>query len=81
MNKKINGKRDGYWEWHYNDENLLSKGHYKDGKKYGYWEGYYFQNKFQNKLCYKGNYKDGKEIGYWERFNRYGVPSYQVFFF
>ena len=38
MNKEVNGKRDGCWEWYYSNGELQCKGNYKDGKRDGCWE-------------------------------------------
>jgi hypothetical protein len=38
-NRNKKGQREGYWEYHCND-NLWYKGNYINGEYYGYWEIY-----------------------------------------
>jgi hypothetical protein len=38
-----NGLAQGYWEFHYNNNKLHSKGHYINGELVGYWEYYNFE--------------------------------------
>ena len=59
-----NNQAHGYWEYYYENCNLMYKGTYVDGKQHGYWE-YYHSN---GNLYYKGTYVDGKKHGYWESY-------------
>lgn len=34
------GERHGYWEWYWDNGNLLSKGNYHNGNRIGLWEWY-----------------------------------------
>ena len=38
MNKRINGKKEGCWEFYWHNSNLYFRDSYKGGKPYGYWE-------------------------------------------
>ena len=78
MNKEINGKKEGCWEWGYwLNGNLKYKGISKNGIRDGYWE-FYWDN--GNLFC-KGNYKGWKKTGFWERFNEDSTPDHQVFYY
>jgi antitoxin component YwqK of YwqJK toxin-antitoxin module len=65
-NLKINqrnwyGDYHGPWEFHYDNNTLMSKGEFINGKRHGPWE-YYSLNK---KIFAKGAWKNHKEIGLW----------------
>jgi antitoxin component YwqK of YwqJK toxin-antitoxin module len=57
-----NNQKTGYWEKHYKNGYLFSKGNYVNGKEDGYWEIYYTNGN----LMWKGNYVNGNREGYWE---------------
>lgn len=51
-NQIINGVREGYWEWCYNNFNLWLKGNYIGGERVGLWNEY----DFNGKLCWRQYY-------------------------
>jgi antitoxin component YwqK of YwqJK toxin-antitoxin module/GH24 family phage-related lysozyme (muramidase) len=62
------GKKDGIWEWYYDNGNLWSKGSYINGLRDGYFEYY----GVDGELLYKGYYKDDKMDGIWEEYYENG---------
>lgn len=63
------GRRQEYWEEYYLNEQLKSKGKYKDGEKIEAWE-YYFDT---GKIEQKGKYtKKGKLTGVWTWYHKNG---------
>jgi antitoxin component YwqK of YwqJK toxin-antitoxin module/GH24 family phage-related lysozyme (muramidase) len=62
------GKKTGIWGEYYDNDQLWSKGSYKDDKEEGIWE-YYYSNGL---LRSKGLYKNGKQDGIWEDYSKYG---------
>ena len=52
------GRKEGLWEYYYDNGQLEHKGNYKDGKKEGLWECY----KKNGQLYRTRTYKDGIEI-------------------
>jgi antitoxin component YwqK of YwqJK toxin-antitoxin module len=64
----MEGRKQGYWGIYYNNDQLWSKGSYKDDKEEGIWE-YYYSNGL---LRSKGLYKNGKQDGIWEDYSKYG---------
>ena len=63
-----NGKKNGVWEWYYENGQLSTKVNYKDGEPEGFWESYHENGQLE----YKGNVKDAKQDGLWEFFNKDG---------
>jgi len=65
MNQKVNGLKEGYWQFYHSNSKLYAKGNYKSDKKEGYWEWYHSNGN----LWYKGNYKSDLREGYCEEYN------------
>ena len=51
-----NGLKQGYWEYYYENGNILSKGSYKDDKAEGMWEYYYTDGSLYNKKLFENGY-------------------------
>lgn len=56
-----NDKRTGEWSYWYDNGNLWSRGHYKEGVDHGL-KTVYHEN---GQKYYEGNLKDGKRMGIW----------------
>ena len=50
-----NGLKQGYWEYYYENGNIMSKGSFKDDKPEGMWEDYYINGNLECKGSYKDN--------------------------
>ena len=59
-----NGKKEGSWEYYYDNGQLHDKGDCKNGKREGFWEGYWKNGQFH----YRGEVKDGLRNGSWVSF-------------
>jgi len=70
------GKKDGYWEWYYNNGTLMCRGNYINGDYDGYWEEYYGDGNTWS----KGNFINGTRDGYWEFYNRDGRLDEIIFY-
>jgi antitoxin component YwqK of YwqJK toxin-antitoxin module len=70
------GKRHGYWEIYYENDQLMSKGNYVNDKEHGYWEWYHDNGQLDS----KGNYLNGKLHGYWEAYYSDGDLDYKGYF-
>ncbi len=64
----INGKREGNWNYWYENGNKWSEGYFKKGINDSIRNVWYENG---NKR-YEGNYKDGKEIGNWKFYDEKG---------
>ena len=59
----LEGREQGYWEYYYDNGNIMEKGSYKNGKEDGLWKQYFFSN---GQLSSKGGFKNGDKYGLWE---------------
>ena len=56
-----NGKREGFWQFYWDNGQLWKKGNYTSGNQVGFWEHYHANGK----LWQKGHYKTGMKDGVW----------------
>jgi antitoxin component YwqK of YwqJK toxin-antitoxin module len=56
-----NGKKEGSWEYYFENGQLWKKGDYKNGKKEGLW----VRHLSNGQLISKGTYKNDREDGDW----------------
>ena len=70
-----NNKKTGYWEFYYDNGNLLKKGNYLNGLRNGNWEDYWSNGK----LYSKGNYLNDYREGYWGYYSNGKLNSYMVY--
>jgi antitoxin component YwqK of YwqJK toxin-antitoxin module len=64
----IDGKREGLWEWFYENGQLWSRENFKDGKLDGLYESFYDNGQ----LRIRGNFIDGEPDGLLEYFDEEG---------
>jgi antitoxin component YwqK of YwqJK toxin-antitoxin module len=61
----VEDKRDGYWEYYYENGQLRFKGNFINGIEDGLLE-FYYEN---GQLHYKGNFINGNKDGWWEYYH------------
>lgn len=77
----IDGRKQGYWEYYFDDGEIQSKGSYINGKEEGIWEWYYYFSSVEyNFLHIRSTYKDGKLNGLRELFHITGELSSKKYF-
>ena len=69
-------QRHGLWEYHWDNDQLMIKGTYVNGKFHGLWEHYYLNGQL---IC-KGTYANGKHHGLWKHYYRDGTIKKQIFY-
>lgn len=77
----IEGIKQGYWEYYFDDDVIQSRGSYKNGKEEGIWEWYYYFDDVEfNFLHIRSTYKGGKLNGLRELFHITGELSSKKYF-
>ena len=58
------GKKEGSWEYYFENGQLWKKGNYKNGKKEGLWVRHLSNGQLISKGAYKNNKEDGEWVSY-----------------
>ena len=69
----LKGKKEGKWEFYYNDNVLKAKGTYKQGKQDGNFTIYHDNSQ----ILYQGNYLNGKKEGQFDFYYKDGKINKQ----
>lgn len=64
----VDGKRQGTWEFYFNQYSVAAKGDFKDDRKDGPWNEFYENGE----LRAQGGYRDGADTGTWRRWGTKG---------
>ena len=76
-----NGVLDGVYEWYDENNNLVKKGTFRDGKMEGTWDVYYANGELKGVLrsreFYKNNLIDGVSTQYWDADQVYCQSHYE----
>ncbi len=64
--KNFDGKKEGEWNYHFEDASLQAKGVYREGKKFGYWKYYNESGAIKAEGNYINDLTDGIWIHYFE---------------
>ena len=58
------GKKEGSWEYYFENGQLWKKGNYKNGKKEGLWVRHLSNGQLISKGAYKNDTEDGEWVSY-----------------
>ena len=64
--KQFDGKKEGEWNYHFEDGSLQAKGSYREGKKFGAWKYYNESGSIKAEGNYINDLTDGIWIHYYE---------------
>ena len=77
LGKIKNGKKEGIWNYWYDDGRKKSEGTYKDGKKEGEWTDWYENGQKWTEVTYKDGKKEGLSILWYENGQKYSETTYK----